>query len=269
VTAFAAASGAVSAGRDDLPTAAALGVIAACCSAVAHEALGHGSECLAIGGRIARLTNVYFDCVGRDASTAIAGPAGNLAAGMAAALLFSLTPAVRPRLKLLLLLVSAFSLFWEAGYMLYAAAKGEGDYVFFLQNIGAAASSRPMLVAFGFALYLVTVAWVARGVRAFGPGAEPTLAARARRLLWPAWLGGALAEIAAAAFYAPGRLEAMHQAALEIGAASIPLLVIPLRLWPLPGPRASAPLARRSAAWIAAAVVVFAVFAATLGRGLP
>lgn len=255
--------------RDDGLTVAALGVIAACVSTIAHEALGHGSECLAIGGRITRLTNVYFDCRGHDAFTPIAGPAGNLIAGGIAAVLCAVTPAARPRLKLLLLLVAAFSLFWEAGYMLYAAAKGQGDYMFFLQNIGAPAVWRPMLVVFGIALYVATIAGVARGVRAFGLGPEVTLAARARRLLWPAWLGGALAEVAAAAAYAPGRFEAMHQAALEIGAASIPLLIIPLRLWALPGPQPCAPAAGRSVAWIGAAAVVFALFAATLGRGLP
>jgi hypothetical protein len=262
------ASGESAPARDDRFTIAALGVIAACWVAVAHEAIGHGSECLLIGGTITRLTNVYFDCKGHDAFTPIAGPVGNLVCGMIAALLFGATPARRPRLKLLFLLAAAFSLFWEAGYMLYAAAKGTGDYMFFLENIGVA-GLRPVLVASGLLLYLGAAVLTARGVYGFGAGAEPTLAARARRLLWPAWIAGGLAETAAAALYAPGRLEAMHQAALEIGAAAIPLLIIPFRLPPGTGPQASVPAIGRSLAWIGTAAVVFLAFAATLGRGLP
>jgi hypothetical protein len=41
-----------------------------------------------------------------------------------------------------------------------------------------------------------------------------------------------------------------------------------MRLWVLPGPQASAPAAGRNIAWIGAAIVLFALFAATLGRGI-
>jgi hypothetical protein len=247
--------------RDDLVTVAGLGVIAACVSMVAHEALGHGLECLAIGGRITRLTNALFTCQGQDAFTSIAGPIGNLVVGALAALFFSAISAVRPRLKLLALFVAAFSLFWEAGYMLYAAVKGEGDYVYFLHDVGAPAVFRPLLGVSGLLLYVVAIALVGRGVGSFG-------ATRARRLLWPAWLGGVLAAVGAAALYAPARLAAIHDAALEIGGASIPLLIIPFRLWSVPGAPSRIPAIGRSLAWIGAAVVVFAALAATLGRGL-
>jgi hypothetical protein len=109
---------------------------------------------------------------------------------------------------------------------------------------------------------------VGRRILAFGPGGEASTAARARRLLWPAWLGGVLAALAAAAFYAPDRLEAMHQALLEIGAASFPFLLIPFRLRPVAKPSKPAPTVARSLALVALAIVVVAALAATLGRGL-
>jgi hypothetical protein len=43
---------------DDIPTVSALAVIAVCITTTAHEALGHGSACWAVGGHIAQLTSV-------------------------------------------------------------------------------------------------------------------------------------------------------------------------------------------------------------------
>jgi hypothetical protein len=253
---------------DDRLTVLALGAIAASISTVAHEAIGHGGECLAIGGRIIRLTSAFFNCRGGDAFTPIAGPLGNFAAAAIAWMGFAATPSSRIRLKLLFLYVLGFSLFWEAGYMLYAAVKDGGDYVLFLQAIGAPGFSRWLLAVTGLGLYAAGAGLVGRAVLAFGPGAEASTAARARRLLWPAWLGGVLAAATAAAVYAPDRPGALHDGLLEIGGASFPFLLIPLRLWPVARPAAPAPAAARSLAVIATALVVVAALAATLGRGL-
>jgi hypothetical protein len=67
----------------------------------------------------------------------------------------------------------------------------------------------------------------------------------------------------AAALYAPDRLGAIGQAALEIGAGSLPMLA----LRPLSVDRIEPPLSR-SALWIILGVLLFLGFTATLGRGI-
>src|ERR1700730_15398419 len=100
--------------RDDAMTIAAIGVAAACLVTIGHEAIGHGIACLALGGHIILLTSVYFRCtiVGW---TSAAGPAGNLVMGTLAWLTFRCVPRRLSGLRLLLMMVMALSIFWEAG----------------------------------------------------------------------------------------------------------------------------------------------------------
>jgi hypothetical protein len=65
--------------------------------------------------------------------------------------------------------------------------------------------------------------------------------------------------VVAAAFDPSVPLAAMHDAGLEIGAASVGLLFVRSSASPVPLPR--------SAAWIAAGATGFLLFIATLGRG--
>ena len=65
-------------GRSTLVAVSAVSFIVAC---VAHEAIGHGGMCLAVGGRIRLLTSVYFSGTNGGALTDAAGPLMNLVAG--------------------------------------------------------------------------------------------------------------------------------------------------------------------------------------------
>ena len=97
--------------RDNQLTIAAIAVLAMCVTTVFHEALGHGSVCLALGGEILNLTSVYFDCSKHDVWVTAAGPLGNLTAAFFSWLMLrSLKD--QPALRLLLLLVLTLSLFW-------------------------------------------------------------------------------------------------------------------------------------------------------------
>jgi hypothetical protein len=119
---------AISRNTDDPITVSAVAVAAACLTTIAHEAIGHGSACLASGGRITLLTSVYFECSPRSPWIAAAGPAGNLLVAALAWLALKHARIGVPRLRLLLLFTMAFSLLWEAGYLLYAMVLNEGDY---------------------------------------------------------------------------------------------------------------------------------------------
>jgi hypothetical protein len=162
----------------------------------------------------------------------------------------------------MLMLVMGFSVFWAAGYLPYSMWRHDGDYYFAARDLipGQGVVWRWGGVVLGVLLYLLGGVTVARAGAAWS---DQTAVIRMRRL---AWLAGTLSAVAAAALYTPDRTEAMLQAFLEVGVASLPLLLA-LR------PRASAGAVEapvsRSLPWIAGSLLIFAAFAATLGRGLP
>jgi hypothetical protein len=244
---------------DDRLTVCAIAVMAACIVTTDHEAIGHGSACLALGGHIKLLTSVYFDCAGATRFVAAAGPIGNLVGATLAWLALNALPAGRPRLRLLLLLVMAMGFFWEAGYMLYAMALGEGDYA-----IAARAAFGALGWPLRIAIFCAGVALYAVALRAVASTARPF--ANASALLRLSWCAASAAAVLATAFYAPNRWAAMVQGALEIGASSIPLLR--LGRYVRPQSAIAEPAIGRSMGWIAAAIVMYAAFVATLGRGI-
>jgi hypothetical protein len=250
--------------RDDRFTVAAIAVLAMCAATFAHEAAGHGSACLLLGGHITQLTSVYFDCSRHGVWLPAAGPLGNLVAAALSWLLLRALPLRRPGWRLLLAMILAFSLFWFAGYLLYSAVTGQGDNAIVTRLLfaGPELPWRIGFLAFGLLLYRIGIRLVARELRPFAQ-----TRARICDLLLTAFLAGSVAAIVAAALYAPDRIASAIQGALEIGAASIPLAIMAFRL-----PLNTGPQEERIAPnpfWIAAAAILFTVFALTLGRGLP
>ncbi len=225
--------------------------------------MGHGDACALLSGHITQLTSVYFQCSLHSQFIAPAGPAGNYLAGCVAWLAGMALPPGAVRARLYALLVMAFSFFWEAGYLIFAMATGHGDYVYAAQDFlgGPAWIWRAGGILLGIALYRLFGHFLGARLRAFGRAEG-----RIRRLLPLAWAAAILTSVGAAAFYAPGRLDAMVQAAGEIGGA-FPLL---FRVHaPAAADAEVTPAIVRSRVWIVAALVTFVVFAATLGRGLP
>jgi hypothetical protein len=262
------AARAPSATPDALITVAAIAVIAACIVTADHEALGHGTACLALGGHIALLTSVYFRCTTPSTWIAAAGPLGNLLIGAAAWWAVRMVPPRWSRVRWLFMLIGALSLFWEAGYLLYSAVLGEGDWAIAARAVLGESPWRwkPVCSACGLVLYLVGMRLTTACLRSLGGGDGLLDPPHIRALLFAAWAAATLAASAAAAAYAPDRLRAVHQAFLEIGAASVPLLMLAGRMStgrPRP-PSAS----RQHLSWIASAAIVYAVFVATLGRGI-
>lgn len=241
--------------RDDRLTVGAIAIAASVLVTADHEALGHGSACLALGGHIKLLTSVYMDCAGGNAVVAACGPSMNLAMGALAWLALRRGAILRPQLRLFALLVMALSWFWEAGYLLYAMALNTGDTAIAARAVFGAPEWPWRVAGFiaGIALYAVAIRAVAAAARGF-------VNASVLRLCW---LAASTAAVLAAAFYAPGRVPAMGQAALEIGAASVPLLGRFAQM------RVEGSAIGRSVPWIAFALVVYAIFLCTLGHGLP
>jgi hypothetical protein len=228
----------------------------------AHEALGHGGVCLALGGHITQLTSSLFSCDLRSPWIDPAGPVMNLALGALALALCQRTARI-PTLHLLLIFVNAFAWFWEGGYCVRAMIKGDGDLYFAGREFIGAPEFGWRIVGggLGLALYLTTIRLTSSALRRyFGE------TVRARRAARWGWFGATLgASLAAAAYHGPG-LHDLHDAVLEIGAASVPLL------WLRDSgtesiPAVSTPRYASRAALLLAALV-YACFVLTLGIGL-
>jgi hypothetical protein len=249
---------------DDPYTAVAIAVLAMCLVTVDHEVLGHGSACLAAGGRILVLTSSIFRCDGESAWIAPAGPFGNLLGGVLALWFAGRTPAAAPRRRWFWTLVASLSFFWEAGYAIEAMRVAHGDpYFAALELFGEPTLWWRILgAAAGVGLYGFAVRWTARALLALWP--ETAAARRAARTAWIAASAGA--GLAAAAYAGPGWGD-LRDALLEIGVSALPLLFIPGRGAGSIGAGLSPPLAR-SVPLIGLAAVIFAIFVATLGRGL-
>ena len=250
---------------DDRLTVAAVAVAAMVAATAAHEAVGHGSVCLALGGTITRLTSVYFQCSARNTWVAAGGPAGNLLAALLAWIALGRMNPGAARTRLFAVLVLAISAYWFAGYLLYSALKNDGDLYFVAVDLVGRPSVAERLAAgvVGVVLYGQAMRAVGGAASAFAGDGDP---ARPSRLLRLSWFAAAICACIASLFYAPDRMAATHQAVLEVGLAALPLLAHPF-IRPTAGPVA-APVSR-SWPWIGGSLLVFAIFVMTLGRGLP
>ena len=236
--------------QDDLWTLSALGVLSYAVGDAVHEALGHGGACLLQGGRIHLLSSAFFRSAPGSAWTDLGGPFANFAAALAFDLLAK-RARLAPTAKLFLRLGCVFNLFWASGQMPFSAVSMKDDWAYPISQLAPRLLWRILLGAAGIALYTWTVRWFRR--------ADGSPSTRLRKVYFAA----GMAACAAALFYAPDRLEAVHQAALETFGANLGLFFAGLK----PSPPGPAPIAR-NVGWIMAAGLAFLLFAATLGRGI-
>jgi hypothetical protein len=248
-------------GNDGL-TIAAIGILAMCVVTFDHEALGHGSACLLLHGRITLLSSSIFHCNVRSGWIDPAGPAGNVLMGTLALILAHFVSARQQQLKLFLIAVTAFSYFWEAGYVIDAMRARHGDLYFFAQFMlgDVPLWLRWAAAGCGVALYLIAIGLVSHTLLDLWPDA-PVARGVARTVFIAASLGAALAALA----YQGEGWGDLRDAVLEIAAGALPMLFIPLasRKSNIAGT-----IIARNYATIAAAVIVFGLFTATLGRGI-
>ena len=249
---------------DNKLTLAAIAVLAMCVATTAHEAIGHGAACLLSGGQITKLTSVYFDCSAHNVWVPAGGPLGNLGAALAGLILLRLTPLGRPGWRLLFAAIFTMSLFWFAGYLLYSAVTGGGDNAIVARILFGAPDWRWQVGLFlaGLVFYHFGINAVDYAFRPFAESRE-----RSRGTVLTTYFAAALSAILAASLYAPDRQASAIQGALEIGAATLPLLPMAFRMKLRTGPYETGIAANPF--WIAAAAILFTAFAWTLGRGLP
>jgi hypothetical protein len=250
-------------GNDRL-TIAAIGLLAMCVVTCDHEALGHGSACLLLHGHISLLTSSLFRCDVRSDWIDPAGPAGNLLMGTLALVALRFVPARPMSLRLFLLLVTAFSYFWEGGYLMRAMHRQDGDLYFFARFLlgDVTVLQRWVGAAVGLALFVLAARLTSRALLRLWPQASV-----ARGVARTAWLAATAGAALAALAYTGHGWGDFTDSVMEIGLASFPLLLIPFGRGQAAETAPSVAL-KRSSTTIALAAVIYAVFVATLGRGI-
>jgi hypothetical protein len=182
---------------NDWLTIAAIGVLAMCVVTFDHEGLGHGSACLLLHGHITLVSSSIFHCSARSGWIDPAGPATNLLMGTAALIVSRFVPTRLSKLKLFLIAVTAFSYFWEAGYVIDAMRSRHGDLYFFAQFMlgDVPLWLRWAAAACGVVLYMIAIRLTSRALLNLWP--DPLVARRVARTLWiAASVGAALAALA-------------------------------------------------------------------------
>jgi hypothetical protein len=158
--------------------------------------------------------------------------------------------------------VTAFSFFWEGGYLMRAMILRDGDLYFFAQSRLGDVTLWMQAIGFavGLAIYVFTLRTTSRGLVKMFDTRE------GRRVARYSWIAATLVAGAAALAYRGQPLwPDLRDALLEIGLASVPLLFIPRTNEYAPQARA---IVGRSVPVIATAVIVFVAFVGTLGRGI-
>ena len=250
--------------RNDLLTVAAVGVLAMCVVTFDHEALGHGGVCVLLHGRILLLSSSLFRCNVRSAWIDPAGPVVNLLMGTLALACLRLVPVRWLTPRIFLILITAFSYFWEWGYLIRAMHRRDGDLYDFAEFLFGHVSiwQRCIAIGVGLALYVFTVRIISNEFRKLWPQARV-----ARTVARTAWISASVGAAVAALAYAGHGWSDLTDAILEIGGASFPLLFIPLSDRQIEETR-PASLIARSSITIVLAAIIYAVFVACLGRGI-
>jgi hypothetical protein len=250
-------------------------LVAVACAAylaadVAHEALGHGGACLALGGKLILLSTTYADCSVRSRLIDGAGPVVGIAVALLAwAWLRFATPRSQASRasqasRVFLCLVFAFAIFWNVGYMMKSGLTDQGDWAFVINGLEPSFAWHAALTVLGLVLYIVAMRMLTAAIVATLPAGE---AAGWRPLAFAltAYLTAGLLS-AAGAFFDPRGPSTILTDALPSSLGAIGLVWVG---WVMnkrrPDFRIAAPT---SLVWMAAGVASAAVFIAVLGPGL-
>jgi hypothetical protein len=253
--------------RADFASCATLCAIAAAAyviADIAHEGLGHGGACFALGGRILLLNTTFEDCNISGRLIDGAGPTMGVIVAFLALGWLRLAPPRAATLRIFLCLVFAFAIFWNVGYLIKSGVTASGDWHFVIAGL------QPSSV-WHAALAIVGVVFYGGAMRLLGNTMERALPATNDAVFKPvtfasiALLVATVLSALAAADDARGS-SAILTDALPSSLASIGFVwtafVLQRRA---PDFRAIAPASRT---WIAAGLVAAIFFVGVLGPGV-
>jgi hypothetical protein len=252
--------------EDDPWTVAAVGAVVPCLASIAHEALGHGLTCRAVGGKITLLTATHFACVHGSVLVDVLGPVANLVMAAGGLVLLHQRDRMRPMLSLFLFLTVGINLCWFAGEMLYSAVLNIADEANVARELAWPESWRMAAILLSILLYFATVRLCAAQVRRMIQAGEAPLALR-RRLAMAHGVGIVTFAIAGLC-WTKAPLASCWEAMLTVGIAAIPLWfgILPASRGAGQSSDSSQRL-ERSIPWIVTSAVVVTAFFLLQARG--
>jgi hypothetical protein len=151
--------------KPDIPTLAAISVVAYAVANVVHEGLGHAGSCILVGGRPLVLTSMHFhgdnDGLSELANRLIAagGTVANLVAAGSAMLFLKRVRNGSPATWHFLWTFASVNLLQATGYPLFSGVGGIGDWVAATRGWSPAWLWRLLLAVVGGITYLLAVRW--------------------------------------------------------------------------------------------------------------
>ncbi len=260
-----------------LPTLIAIALVAYALTNIAHEGLGHGGLCVAMGGEPRTLNAVYFDCGEEGLSNAASRwiSAGGTLVNLALAALTGLVLGARivraPTGRFFLWLFLTLNLLQGTGYWMFSGLGGIGDWQAVIAGRPHYVLWRIGLTFAGVAGYCVSI-WIAlRTLAPFLGATDPERLARAHRLTILPYLAGGVLYVTAGLLNPESPwLVLISAAAASFGGASalawMSQLLRDRRRFP---PAAQAAIGiEKSWPWLVAGVLVAVIFVGVLGPGI-
>ena len=124
---------------------------------LAHEGLGHGGACVALGGKMLSLSTTYEDCSIRSRWIDAAGPVMGLVISLLAWSWLRLAAPRSSNLRAFLCLLFAFTGFWNVGYLVESGILYRGDWRFVIEGLEPVMAWRAGLVIGGVVFYIVAM----------------------------------------------------------------------------------------------------------------
>jgi hypothetical protein len=180
---------------DDRTTIVAIAVLVFILADIAHETFGHGIGYFLAGGAsgIFTTTRVIPALWLSDSHADIfdlGGPAGNLVFAALPSLAQPLVRSPAPRLRLFLVLLMAYSLFWAFGYLLLRGVDARGDWFAVIQDASPLWLWRVVFVVARFALYRFSMCLFAAEFHWILSKDDPDSRFRLRRLILLSYIAG-------------------------------------------------------------------------------
>jgi hypothetical protein len=146
-----------------LPSAGSIAtLLAITCAAyfvadVAHEGLGHGGACLALGRKLIVLSTTYENCSIRSRLVDGARPVVGIAVALLAWVWLRFASPRSMAARAFLCLTFAFAAFWNVGYMVKSGLTDQGDWAFVITGLEPSAIWHAGLTILGVVLYAVAM----------------------------------------------------------------------------------------------------------------
>ncbi|HEY1812211.1 MAG TPA: hypothetical protein VGG74_07620 [Kofleriaceae bacterium] len=242
--------------RHDKLTIAGFAIIAMAVCGVLHEGIGHGVTAWLRGDHPTELTSNHLSADLDDRLVSAGGTIVNLVVGVLA--LLGSRRIRDDTWRYAVWILAALNLMLGAGYFLFSGVMGLGDWQSVIAGVPGYAIWRIAMAVGGGVIYVIVVGALARAIRDYSPD------------VFALWIVPYVAAVATECL--AGALDPLGMRLFVI--STIPAACGGLSgfIWgsrfvrDLPGPREHI-VERRPAVWIAA-LIVGAVYVATMGRGI-